>query len=214
MDRDKRECIIVSAVKCFTRFGYKKASVDEIAKDAGVAKGTVYLAAENKEDLLYQALLHDLRDWNAQTSKLIDPRKDALELLSDLARAGLESLGDRPLVKQLLEGELHALLPRWNDRFDELTNMGRRNTVDVLELGIKQGRFRADLDVENTAVLLMDLQISTLLFHNREKPDREERLLARFMAAMSLLEKGLTGSVAVAGSAARPRLKTPTPDWE
>jgi AcrR family transcriptional regulator len=209
MDREKRECIVVSAVRCFTRFGFKKTSVDEIAKEAGVAKGTVYLAAENKEDLLYQALLHDLRDWNAKTAKLIDPRKDALELLSDLARAGLDLLGDHPLIKQLLEGELHALLPRWNDRFDELTNMGRRNTVDVLELGIKQGRFRPDLDVENTAVLLMDLQVSTMLFHNRDTPDREERLLARFMAAMSLLDKGLTGAVAVAHSGARPRLKPP-----
>jgi AcrR family transcriptional regulator len=191
MDRDKRECIIVSAAKAFARFGYKKASVDEIAKDAGVAKGTVYLAAENKEDLLYQALLHDLREWNAQTSKLIDPRKDALEILADLARVGIDSLDTRPLIKQLFEGELHALLPRWCDRFDELTHLGRRNTVEVLTLGVKQGRFRADLDVEETAVLLMDLQVSTMLFHNRETPDREERLLRRFSAAMSLIDQGL-----------------------
>ncbi len=191
MDRAKRECIIVSAAKCFARFGFKKASVDEIAKDAGVAKGTVYLAAESKEDLLYQAILHELREWNAQMSKLIDPRKDALELLSELATAGLASLPNRPLLKSLFEGELHELLPRWQDRFDELTRMGRRNTVEVLQLGVTQGRFRPDLDAEETATLLMDLQISTMLFHNRETPDRVERLGRRLSAAMALIERGL-----------------------
>lgn len=200
MDREKRECIVVSAAKCFARFGFKKASVDEIAKDAGVAKGTVYLAAENKEDLLYQAILHELREWNAQMSKLIDPRKDALELLSELAQAGLASLPSRPLIKQLFEGDMHALLPKWQDRFDELTRMGRRNTVEVLRLGIEQGRFRADLDAEETATLLMDLQISTMLFHNRDTPDKEERLLRRLSAAIALIERGLTGPIASTSS--------------
>ncbi len=207
MDQTKRECIVVAAVKCFARFGFKKASVDEIAKDAGVAKGTVYLAAESKEDLLYQAILHELRDWNAQMSKLLDPRKDALETLVELATKGLESLPSRPLIKQLFEGEMHALLPRWQDRFDELTRLGRRNTVEVLQMGIKQGRFRSDLDCEETATLLMDLQVSTMLFHNRETPDREERLGKRLVAAMALIERGLTGPVASASSSKhRPRL--------
>src|SRR6185436_18543986 len=182
MDRAKHECIIVSAAKCFARWGFKKTSVDEIAKDAGVAKGTVYLAAEDKEDLLYQAMLHELREWNAQMNKLIDPRKDALELLQELATAGLASLPTRPLLKQLFEGDMHAMLPRWQDRFDELTRLGRRSTVEVLELGVQQGRFRSDLDTDATAVLLMDLQISTMLFHNRETPDRDERLLRRLSA--------------------------------
>src|SRR4051812_4124912 len=156
MDRSKHECIIDAARRAFARFGFKKASVDEIAKEAGVAKGTVYLAAENKEDLLYQAILADLREWNAVVSKLIDPRKDALELLIELAQMSLATLSERPLVRQLLEGQMHELLPRWQDRFDELTRMGRTNTIEVLKLGISQGRFRKDLDAEATAELLMD----------------------------------------------------------
>lgn len=191
MDQKKRECIIVAAAKAFSRLGFKKASVDDIAKDAGVAKGTVYLAAESKEDLLYQALLHDLRVWNAELSKLIDPRADPVQMLGALATAGLASLAERPLLKQLFEGDLHALLPGWQDRFDELTHLGRKNVIEVLEIGKKQGRFRPDLDAETTAALLMDLQVATMLFHNREGPDREQRLLRRMNAAMALLLHGL-----------------------
>ncbi|MGZ5968756.1 MAG: TetR/AcrR family transcriptional regulator, partial [Polyangiales bacterium] len=63
MERAKKECILTEAGKAFTRFGFKKTSVDEIAKKAGVAKGTVYLAAESKEDLFYQVLHRELRAW-------------------------------------------------------------------------------------------------------------------------------------------------------
>src|SRR5262245_13935011 len=102
---------------------------------------------------------------------------------------------------------MHALLPRWQDRFDELTRLGRRNTVDVLRLGSEQGRFRSALDAGETATLLMDMQISTMLFHNRETPDREERLARRLTAAMALIERGLTGPVASTGSPKpRPRV--------
>jgi AcrR family transcriptional regulator len=204
MDQKKRECIIVAALKAFNRMGFKKASVDDIAKDAGVAKGTVYLAAESKEDLLYQAVLHDLRVWNAELSKLIDPRGEPLEMLMMLATAGLTSLKERPLIKQLFEGELHALLPSWQGRFDELTNLGRKNTIEILEIGKKQGRFREDLDAPETAVLLMDLQIATMLFHNREGPDREARLQRRLNAAMALLLHGLLAQGVPAPRASRP----------
>ena len=58
MERAKKECILDSAVKAFAKLGFKKASVDDIARDAGVAKGTVYLACESKEDLFFQAGNH------------------------------------------------------------------------------------------------------------------------------------------------------------
>jgi AcrR family transcriptional regulator len=45
MELAKKECILVEAARAFARFGFKKTSVDEIAKAAGVAKGTIYLAA-------------------------------------------------------------------------------------------------------------------------------------------------------------------------
>jgi AcrR family transcriptional regulator len=84
MDQEKKECILTAAISAFTRFGFKKASVDEIARDAGVAKGTVYLAAENKEDLFFQALHREVREWVAEDSRLIDPRTPADELLAML----------------------------------------------------------------------------------------------------------------------------------
>src|SRR5579863_1589411 len=120
MEQARRECILKAAVKTFARFGFKKASVDDIARDAGVAKGTVYLACESKEDLFYQALHREVREWTAEDSKRIDPRVPADELLQMLALKNLEDIHTKPLVKALLMGECAALLPRWHSRFSEL----------------------------------------------------------------------------------------------
>ncbi len=43
MDAAKKDCILLQAARAFARFGFKKASIDDIAREAGVGKGTVYL---------------------------------------------------------------------------------------------------------------------------------------------------------------------------
>src|SRR3954453_6884769 len=98
MEQSKKECILLAAARAFARFGFKKASVEEIAKDAGVAKGTVYLACDTKEDLFYQAVHREVRDWSAEIAKLIDVRRPADALLIEIAQAGLEYMNRRPLV--------------------------------------------------------------------------------------------------------------------
>src|SRR5262249_13588476 len=127
MEQSKKECILVAAARAFARFGFKKASVEEIAKDAGVAKGTVYLACDTKEDLFYQAIHREMRAWSAEIAKLIDPRRPADQLLVECARAGLEYMHQRPLVRELLFGQHHLILPEWSERLDELRELGRPN---------------------------------------------------------------------------------------
>lgn len=192
IERAKKECILVEAAKAFARFGFKKASVDEIAKKAGVAKGTVYLAAESKEDLFYQVLHREVRAWIAEVATNIDPRTPADQLLAITSQAGVEYLEARPLVKHLLFGQAHLWLPSWTDRLDALIGLGSQNVVQILRLGIQQGLFRAELDVETTAELLLDLQLAYFVLHDRGGPGREARILKRKLAAFDLILHGIT----------------------
>jgi AcrR family transcriptional regulator len=185
----KKECILTEAARIFARFGFKKTSVDEIAKAAGVAKGTIYLAAESKEDLFYQALHREVRQWVAEVSKLIDPREPADEMLGQMAMYGFQKLETSPLVHDLLTGKTRELLPMWSERFDELRSLGRQNVAEVLRLGIKQGRFRPELDVERVAQTLQDMQIAGYLFHGARGIGEE--LLAQLAAGLDLVLNGL-----------------------
>jgi AcrR family transcriptional regulator len=165
VEATKKECILVEAARAFARWGYKKASIDEIARSAGVAKGTVYLAAESKEDPFYQALHREVRQWTAECSKVIDPRVPADQLLFRLLEASMQHLERRPLVRELLFGEAMKVLPTWSDRLFELRRLGGANLTEVLRLGVRQRVFREELDVDVVAGLLQDLEVSTFLFH-------------------------------------------------
>jgi TetR/AcrR family fatty acid metabolism transcriptional regulator len=190
MERAKKECILVEAAKAFARYGFKKASVDAIARRAGVAKGTVYLAANSKEDLFYQVLHREVRAWIAEIAKVIDPREPADQLLIAASQIGLEYIDSRPLLKHLLFGEAHLILPEWGDRLDALIALGGENATQILRLGIQQGIFRETIDVEMVAQLLLDLQLAFFVLHDRG-PDREARLLRRRAAALDLIFHGL-----------------------
>ncbi|MFO0639236.1 MAG: TetR/AcrR family transcriptional regulator [Polyangiaceae bacterium] len=188
LEQAKRDCILVAAAKAFAQRGFRKASVDEIAKSAGVAKGTVYLACESKEDLFYQAVHREIREWTATCARLIDPRKPADELLLQVALENIAEVGKRPLVLELFEGKYAELLPRWMKEFEELRALGRKNVEEIIELGITQGRFRRDIDVHETAILLQDLNLSTIVF----RPYRTDfDLSRRIRAGLDLVLNGL-----------------------
>src|SRR5215470_6107707 len=57
----KRDAILAAALELFGRYGYRRTSIDDIARQAGVAKGTVYLYVENKE-ALFRTLSQSLLD--------------------------------------------------------------------------------------------------------------------------------------------------------
>lgn len=57
----KHDAILDAARAVFSREGYAATSVDEIAAEAGIAKGTVYLYFKSKEELYLAALARDIR---------------------------------------------------------------------------------------------------------------------------------------------------------
>src|SRR5437870_10741769 len=102
MEATKWEGVVERAAKTFARYGFKKTSIDDIARAAGVAKGTVYLGCTSKLDLFYQAILRDIRLWNAELAKVVDPRVPADELLASIAQEAFASLDRFPLARDLV----------------------------------------------------------------------------------------------------------------
>jgi AcrR family transcriptional regulator len=62
----KHEAILNAARTVFSRGGYASVSVDEVAAEAGIGKGTVYLYFKSKEDLYLAALARDIRKLAAE----------------------------------------------------------------------------------------------------------------------------------------------------
>ncbi|MFL6257007.1 MAG: TetR/AcrR family transcriptional regulator [Pyrinomonadaceae bacterium] len=96
---DKREAILRAATKVFARSGYFNSKVADVAREAGVADGTVYLYFKSKEEVLRSIFERNTSDavraGREELAKIEDPR----EKLRRIARHHLERLGaDRDLA--------------------------------------------------------------------------------------------------------------------
>jgi len=185
-----RDAVLDSAGKCFTRFGYKKTSMDNVAAEARVAKGTVYLYCDNKQDLFVRAVERQLRTWTEELATFIDPDRPANEILAEMGRRDAQFVEEHPLVADLLSGMVDGELPAYAARFEALRKIGLQHVIDVLELGIRQGVFADDLDVRATARILREMQLAGALLRRRTAlPVKEVR--RQQIAALRLVLKGL-----------------------
>jgi TetR/AcrR family fatty acid metabolism transcriptional regulator len=96
---DKRESILRAAIRVFARHGFFAAQVADVAREAGVASGTVYLYFRSKDDLLTSVFDRTMVEWIAEGRAAIATIQDPVERLHAIARLHLDRLGrDRDLA--------------------------------------------------------------------------------------------------------------------
>src|ERR687894_1727990 len=66
---DKREAILRAATKVFARRGYFNSKVADVAKEAGIADGTVYLYFKSKDEILHSFFDRAMEDFIAEGKK-------------------------------------------------------------------------------------------------------------------------------------------------
>lgn len=91
---ERRTVILQAALQLFERGTFDKLTMAEIGRAAGVAKGTLYLYFQSKEELFLQVLLELYRDWFA----VFDDLRDGQSVV-DLV---VDSLAERPKLLELM----------------------------------------------------------------------------------------------------------------
>src|SRR6266436_1899085 len=95
----KRESILRAATRVFARNGYFNSKVADIAREADVADGTVYLYFKSKEEILHSIFDQNMAEAILSGRKLIEKISDPSEKLRRIAVLHLERLGaDRDLA--------------------------------------------------------------------------------------------------------------------
>jgi TetR/AcrR family fatty acid metabolism transcriptional regulator len=102
---DKRERILVAAERIFARHGFFAAKVSDVAKEAGVADGTIYLYFKSKDDLLISLFERRMQTLNAQLRTAI-AGKSPREQLRAFVRTYLQAVHDEPTAAEVLTIEL------------------------------------------------------------------------------------------------------------
>lgn len=148
---DKRAAILRAAIRVFANNGYFNSKVADIAREAGVADGTVYLYFKSKEEILHSIFDRTVEEaisaGREQLKKIDDPR----EKLRRIAHLHLERMGaDRDLAV-VFQVEL-----RGSTKFmEEFSAAGFAEYLGLIratiEEGQKAGVFRPDLNAKVVA---------------------------------------------------------------
>lgn len=151
---DKRAAILRAAISVFARCGYFNSKVADIAREAGVADGTVYLYFKSKEEILHSIFDHSVEEALAAARKRVARLNDPREKLRQIALMHLERLGaDRDLAV-VFQVEL-----RGSTKFmEEFSAAGFAEYLALIrstfEEGQRAGLFRADLNARVVAKVL------------------------------------------------------------
>jgi TetR/AcrR family fatty acid metabolism transcriptional regulator len=96
---DKHEAILRAAIRVFSQNGYFNSKVADIAREAGIADGTVYLYFKSKEEILHSIFDRAMEEFISEGKKEIDGISEADKRLRRIAQLHLEKLGaDRDLA--------------------------------------------------------------------------------------------------------------------
>ncbi|MGA7238079.1 MAG: TetR/AcrR family transcriptional regulator [Bryobacteraceae bacterium] len=88
--KKKHTAILDAARAVFSRDGYAASSVEEVAAEAGIAKGTVYLYFSSKEELYLAALLRDVKAFGSAARTEMERAPTLLEKIEAFLRIRLE----------------------------------------------------------------------------------------------------------------------------
>jgi len=151
---DKRQAILRAAISVFARCGYFNSKVADIAREAGVADGTVYLYFKSKEEILHSIFDRSVEEALDAARKRVQRLTDPREKLRQIAHMHLERLGadrDLAVVFQVeLRGSTKFMEQFSAAGFAEYLTLIR----STFEEGQRAGLFRTDLNARVVAKVL------------------------------------------------------------
>ena len=138
---DKRRRILDAAVSVFAQHGFYNAKVSQIAKEAGVADGTIYLYFKNKEDILIQVFIDAMDEILRRQEEAIGQVSDPLDRLRTFIRVHFASVAESRAMAEVITVEL-----RQSSKFMRNTDMkpfGRYlgMIARIIDDGVRSGVF-------------------------------------------------------------------------
>jgi AcrR family transcriptional regulator len=151
----RKEAILDAAIGLFSKKPYHMVGMDDIAKKANVAKGTLYYHFRSKEDL-YVAMLQDGIERLLYKLK-IDSKGDVLDDLKLFIERLVYFFVEKKEFYEVLKREEGKILSRRLKNCYEKTCSIRELLQSILRKGFNESIFKKDLEIEVTAEIILGM---------------------------------------------------------
>jgi len=168
----RKNDIVDAAEQVFFKKGHEYATMDDVASEAELSKGTLYLYFKNKEDLYLAIHLRGNKILHSLFEKAVKNEKTGIEKIRSISTAYVEYFQKYPdYFNAMLYYESRDINFTDQDSVAAECLVEGKTTMDLLigsiEIGIKDGSIRSDIDSIKTALCLWGqttgiLQIASL----------------------------------------------------
>jgi TetR/AcrR family transcriptional regulator, fatty acid metabolism regulator protein len=153
-DPDKPQQIVDAAVRVFARNGFYNSRVSDIAREAGIASGTIYLYFKTKDEILVTLFREKMAAFVASLRTEIARARDPEAKIRRLVRLHFEVLEANPAMAEVVQVEL-----RQGQKFFRGASAAEISAYfeligSILQDGVAAGVFRRDLPVKVATKML------------------------------------------------------------
>lgn len=182
---ETREMILRKASRLFNERGYAGASLSDVMKVTGLQKGGLYNHFGSKEDLALEAFDFSVAQVNRRVKQWIEGKTTAPERLEAMIAGFVEYFEDPPvpggcpIMNTAVESD--DANPRLRERAREAMNGFLGGIKAVLKGGVKRGELRADVNIDEAALLLLTSFEGALMLSRLHRDGVYLRQTARFL---------------------------------
>lgn len=155
IDKEEKRCDIArAAIDPFCEKGIAQTRIDEIAKSAGVAKGTVYLYFKNKEEIIFAIWDMLSKSHKESFEKRLHPAMSAREKIVEYFNfSECEHEHDKEKILTLYQHFVSAMLIDKTGLYSTYFERFFQEDFDFISECLEEGIQKGEFDIENTTLL-------------------------------------------------------------
>lgn len=186
--------ILDAALAEYLAHGFRRTSVDDIARRAGIGRATIYRRFTTRDDLVQAVLVRECRRFFADIAEATRDLPTLAERLVEAFVVGLRSARRQPLLQQMLEREPETSVPFLTTRGAPAIAVMREFLLRQYQESPEARAGKLDTNPEEIAELLVRLCISLVLTPESVLPlrtDEEARATGRrYLAPLVTVRTG------------------------
>src|SRR5215510_2145117 len=153
-DSAKPQQIVDAAIRVFARNGYYNSRVSDIAREAGIASGTIYLYFRTKDEILVTLFREKMARWVALVRQEIAPERGAEAKIRKLVSLHFTVLEGNPDLAEVVQVELRQGHKFFRGASAHEVSAYFELIASVLEEGVAEGLIRGDVPVKLATKML------------------------------------------------------------
>ncbi|MGQ9616096.1 MAG: TetR/AcrR family transcriptional regulator [Spirochaetota bacterium] len=167
-EKEKRAAEILEAAKnIFFTKGYKNTTMDDIARESELAKGTLYLYFSNKEELLHAIMYESFKTLKGMIEKAVRRGGKGIEKIRRIGKVVIKYYMNYSSYFEILRNfdynlsvssETDSMAFQCSRLIDEMIDI----FISVLKEGVNDGTIRRGIEPEKTAILYANIITSFL----------------------------------------------------